>query len=227
VEDRVESEDLRALLENAAANGIELDTDGLNALLENRKSNTAHYIPSQNPDPKAEPAPKSLLEQVRKGVCLDLSKVDMSPAEVKLVTLILTGRLRLDDIGPIIMHALNSGTDLSGCLEEYTTLTESRKVEEEQNSTRRRLKRGRQPPLATVSLILSRDPRDRNTRSRMSGTVTEDHRRTTCFSTMRWNTPGGGTPRRRRSVGVKVNVVGKRFARGRRVRPSRRRLRWQ
>ena len=65
------------------------------------------------------------LDCLKTGAVLDLSKITLMEGEVKLVTLVLTGRLQVEDLGPFIYLALNSpDMDLVGATEEFYNLSE-------------------------------------------------------------------------------------------------------
>jgi CheY-like chemotaxis protein len=65
------------------------------------------------------------LDILKTGSILDLSKIILTEGEVKLVTLVLTGRLQVEDLGPFIYLALNSPEmDLVAATEEFYTLSE-------------------------------------------------------------------------------------------------------
>jgi CheY-like chemotaxis protein len=64
--------------------------------------------------------PLSALKAVRTGVVLDLGMVNLSEPEVKMITLVLTGRLTIQDIGPLLYKAFNSpGQDLASALMDF------------------------------------------------------------------------------------------------------------
>ena len=64
-------------------------------------------------------------ESLKTGSVLDLSKMTLSEGEVKLISLVLTGRLQVEDLGPFIYLALNSpDMDLASAAEEFYCLSE-------------------------------------------------------------------------------------------------------
>lgn len=70
------------------------------------KSQTGEFMSSRK---DADP-----FESLKTGSVLDLSKMAISEGEVKLISLVLTGRLQVEDLGPFIYLALNSpGMDLA------------------------------------------------------------------------------------------------------------------
>jgi len=70
--------------------------------------------------------PMSALKEVRgEGTRLDLGMVTLTVAEIKLVSLVLTGRLKVEDLGDFVYIALNSpGQLLASQLEAYSTDSE-------------------------------------------------------------------------------------------------------
>ena len=67
---------------------------------------------------------KDPLEYLKIGPTLDLSKIILSVSEVKLIALVLTGRLQLEHVGPLLYLALNSpGMDLDGAMDEFYRLS--------------------------------------------------------------------------------------------------------
>jgi len=70
--------------------------------------------------------PMSGLKEVRgEGTRLDLGMVSLSFVEIKLVSLVLTGRIKLEDLGDFVYMALNTpGRSLASQLEAYSTDSE-------------------------------------------------------------------------------------------------------
>ncbi|KAL7480991.1 hypothetical protein ACHAW6_006671 [Cyclotella cf. meneghiniana] len=65
---------------------------------------------------------------LKSGAVLDLSKIILTEGEIKLVALVLSGRLQVEDLGPLIYLALNSpGMDLVSATEEYYNLSEQQR----------------------------------------------------------------------------------------------------
>ncbi|KAL9189776.1 hypothetical protein ACHAXT_009451 [Thalassiosira profunda] len=65
------------------------------------------------------------LDCLKTGASLDLSKIRLTEGEVKLVTLVLTGRLQVEDLGPLLYLALNSPEmDLAAAADEFYHLSE-------------------------------------------------------------------------------------------------------
>ena len=64
--------------------------------------------------------PLSVLKAVRTGVVLDLGMITLSESEIKMITLVLTGRISSRDIGPFLYKSLNSITeDLASSLSDF------------------------------------------------------------------------------------------------------------
>ena len=68
--------------------------------------------------------PFSMMESVRQGVRLDLGLTKLKQEEVKMIALVLSGKLPVDEVAPLVMTALKYGRGLSRALEEYTLDTE-------------------------------------------------------------------------------------------------------
>lgn len=68
---------------------------------------------------------KDHLHYLKPGASLDLSKIILSEGEIKLVMLVLTGRVQVNDLKPLIYLTLNSPQmDLVATTDEYYHLTE-------------------------------------------------------------------------------------------------------
>ena len=68
-------------------------------------------------------------QYLQTGASLDLSKITLSEGEIKLVMLVLTGRLQVKDLKPLIYLALNSPEmDLVAATDEYYHLSEQLRV---------------------------------------------------------------------------------------------------
>mmetsp|Transcript_14596 Transcript_14596/g.31751 ORF Transcript_14596/g.31751 Transcript_14596/m.31751 type:complete len:1240 (-) Transcript_14596:40-3759(-) len=66
-----------------------------------------------------------LLDYLKTGASLDLSKIILTEGEAKLVALVLTGRLQIEDLGPLLYLALNSPEmDLVAATDEFYHLSE-------------------------------------------------------------------------------------------------------
>mmetsp|Transcript_2311 Transcript_2311/g.5296 ORF Transcript_2311/g.5296 Transcript_2311/m.5296 type:complete len:1371 (+) Transcript_2311:222-4334(+) len=70
------------------------------------------------------------LDYIHAGACIDLSKVSLTAVEVKLLTLVLTGRLQIEDLPNVVLAAMNTPTrSLSSVLDGYSTEMEIRQRE--------------------------------------------------------------------------------------------------
>jgi len=75
------------------------------------------------------------LDYLKSGACLDLSKIILTEGEVKLVTLVLTGRLQIEDLGPLLYLALNSPEmNLVAATDEFYHLSEVQLAQNQSNS---------------------------------------------------------------------------------------------
>jgi len=75
------------------------------------------------------------LDYLKSGACLDLSKIILTEGEVKLVTLVLTGRLQIEDLGPLLYLALNSPEmNLVAATDEFYHLSEVQLAQNQTNS---------------------------------------------------------------------------------------------
>ena len=70
--------------------------------------------------------PFSVMEEVREGVRLDLGTTRLSRTEAKMITLVLTGRLAVDDLCVLVFEALSSGYGLDAALSRYPLDSEGR-----------------------------------------------------------------------------------------------------
>lgn len=64
--------------------------------------------------------PFSVLEEVREGVRLDFGMIDLSKTEVRLICLVLSGRMPIDDLCALVYQALTAGYPLNDALDQYT-----------------------------------------------------------------------------------------------------------
>lgn len=94
----------------------------------NGNNNEKQHLSS---DAAASTEPLSMLEKVRSGAIMDLTKVKMDRAEIKLVTLVLTGRLATDEIAPLLIMSFHEGKDLQTALSKYQTEREWQIVKDE------------------------------------------------------------------------------------------------
>ena len=79
---------------------------------------------------------KDPLDYLKTGAGLDLSKIILTEGEVKLVTLVLTGRLQIEDLGPLLYLALNSPEmNLVAATDEFYHLSEVQLANQSRNSS--------------------------------------------------------------------------------------------
>jgi CheY-like chemotaxis protein len=64
--------------------------------------------------------PNSVVESVRRGVRLDLGLSRLDPEEVKIITLVLTGRLPVDRVAPLVRDSLQVGLGMQGVASQFT-----------------------------------------------------------------------------------------------------------
>ena len=70
--------------------------------------------------------PFSVMEEVREGVRLDLGTTRLSRTEAKMITLVLTGRLGVEELCVLVFEALSSGYGLDAALSRYPLDSEGR-----------------------------------------------------------------------------------------------------
>mmetsp|Transcript_11693 Transcript_11693/g.33654 ORF Transcript_11693/g.33654 Transcript_11693/m.33654 type:complete len:1299 (-) Transcript_11693:91-3987(-) len=63
--------------------------------------------------------PFSVLEEVREGVRLDFGMIMLSRIEVRMITLILTGQMPVEDLCALVYQALTIGHPLNDALDQY------------------------------------------------------------------------------------------------------------
>ncbi|KAG7357302.1 PAS/PAC sensor hybrid histidine kinase [Nitzschia inconspicua] len=63
--------------------------------------------------------PFSVLEEVREGVRLDLGMIRLARSEIRMMSMILTGDMTVDDLCALVFRALNSGEGLDHALDRY------------------------------------------------------------------------------------------------------------
>lgn len=63
--------------------------------------------------------PFLIMESVRKGVRIDLGLTTLSSSEVKMITLVLTGKLPVDQVCPLVLAVVRSGQDIRSVLRNY------------------------------------------------------------------------------------------------------------
>ena len=79
---------------------------------------------------------KDPLDYLKMGACLDLAKIILTEGEVKLVTLVLTGRLQIEDLGPLLYLALNSPEmNLVAATDEFYHLSEVQLANQRNNNS--------------------------------------------------------------------------------------------
>jgi CheY-like chemotaxis protein/Ran GTPase-activating protein (RanGAP) involved in mRNA processing and transport len=64
--------------------------------------------------------PFLMMESVRKGVRLDLGLTTLSPPEVKMITLVLSGKLQVDQVCPLVLAVVRSGEDIRSVLRKFS-----------------------------------------------------------------------------------------------------------
>jgi len=93
------------------------------------------------------------LDYLKTGAILDLSKIILSDGEVKLITLVLTGRLQIEDLGPLLYLALNSpGMDLVAATDEFYQLSEQQLIANANAQSPSEVVLLNPPPLAVINL---------------------------------------------------------------------------
>ena len=135
---------LQTLLRNAADSmGINLtdSSNPLQQLMEAAANGGA--IPSDNATKESGLGAKgksnevlSLLDVVRIGHSVDLNKIILSLPELKMVVLVLTGRLQVEELAPLVLDALKSpDMDLSMALAGFLTEREMQQAIEQSNQS--------------------------------------------------------------------------------------------
>ncbi len=93
------------------------------------------------------------LDYLKTGAILDLSKIILSEGEVKLITLVLTGRLQIEDLGPLLYLALNSpGMDLVAATDEFYQLSEQQIIANSNAQSPSEVVLLNPPPLTVINL---------------------------------------------------------------------------
>jgi CheY-like chemotaxis protein/Ran GTPase-activating protein (RanGAP) involved in mRNA processing and transport len=64
--------------------------------------------------------PNAVVESVRQGVRLDLGLAQLAPEEVKIITLVLSGRLPADQVAPLVRDALQLGLGMKWVASQFT-----------------------------------------------------------------------------------------------------------
>lgn len=127
---------LQAFLSNATENPDSFGPDGVNQLqtlldaaatggtLAAKNIGSAVDNNARNKDQSSSSALFSVMKKLRSGACLDLSKVSLIQAEIKLISLVLSGRLQMEDVGTLVFSALSAGNNLDAALEGISTASE-------------------------------------------------------------------------------------------------------
>lgn len=93
------------------------------------------------------------LDFLKVGAALDLSKIILNEGEVKLVTLVLTGRLQIEDLGPLLYLTLNSPEmDLVAATDEFYNLSEQQLRANTSAQSPSAIVRLNPPPLSVINL---------------------------------------------------------------------------
>jgi len=94
-----------------------------------------------------------IVDHLKSGAALDLSKIILTEGEVKLVTLVLTGRLQIEDLGPLLYLALNSPEmDLVAATDEFYSLSEQQLKANSHAQSPSEMVLLQPPPLAVINL---------------------------------------------------------------------------
>ena len=64
-----------------------------------------------------------MLEEAREGVRLDFGMIQLSHTEVRMITLVLTGRIQAEDLTALVYQALTSGFGLDAAMDHYLVHT--------------------------------------------------------------------------------------------------------
>lgn len=140
---------LQSLLENAAGEwGIDLSGSSnplqqlMNAAASGGAMPSAGNVSNVMNSKKKRLDPLSVLDILRAGACIDMSKISLTTVEVKLLTLVLTGRMQIEDLPKLVLTAMNSPSrSLVSGLEGYPTdfdLQQSRAAAERHGHTSRK-----------------------------------------------------------------------------------------
>lgn len=130
---------------------MEIATQSANADSGSTARNNSHQEGDARRKKDADP-----LDILKTGSALDLSKITLTEGEIKLVMLVLTGRLQVEDLGPFIYLAMNSpGMDLVAATEEFYNLSEQQIQLSAQQSASASIPQDIQivpPPLSIINL---------------------------------------------------------------------------
>lgn len=94
--------------------------------------------------------PFSIMEAVREGVSLDLGMTQLFKDEVKIIALVLTGSLSVDDLPELILSALQSGEGVAGAV-KLCELAAKRGPQNSQSLSRQGIKLST-PPISVINL---------------------------------------------------------------------------
>eukprot|EP00591_Stephanopyxis_turris_P004494 CAMPEP_0195523582 /NCGR_PEP_ID=MMETSP0794_2-20130614/22833_1 /TAXON_ID=515487 /ORGANISM="Stephanopyxis turris, Strain CCMP 815" /LENGTH=1434 /DNA_ID=CAMNT_0040653605 /DNA_START=89 /DNA_END=4393 /DNA_ORIENTATION=- len=118
----MDSTDIASMLASGADEGAILEALGMNKQPGNDSNKAADTISNDNEDPSTDASHPSfsVMAMVRSGVCLDLSKIHFSVAELKMLGYVLSGRIPIEDLPRLVMIAMNSpNMDLVGAMDSY------------------------------------------------------------------------------------------------------------
>lgn len=123
---------LHALLTNEVGNVSKEDVAQLQQLIKlaaerDSSGNDNGGTSSKQDGSKSNNSDESQAENAS-GVGLDLSKIDINQSDVKLVTLILTGYLTIEDFSPLVINALRLGKTMEHALSSFQTEREWQQV---------------------------------------------------------------------------------------------------
>jgi CheY-like chemotaxis protein/Ran GTPase-activating protein (RanGAP) involved in mRNA processing and transport len=68
--------------------------------------------------------PNSVVESVRQGVRLDLGLTKLMLEEMKLIVLVLTGAISVDQVAPLVRSSLNTGVGVKGIVSQFALTCE-------------------------------------------------------------------------------------------------------
>jgi CheY-like chemotaxis protein len=108
-------EALRSLVEIAASGGAAAyGSSGESSLEKELRDNLAATARKKAFDPM------SMIESVRQGVRIDFGLIRLYQSEVKLITLVLSGKLSANEVAPILCQSLFTGQSLQAALSSYS-----------------------------------------------------------------------------------------------------------
>ena len=139
---------LRELIEAGGMGGSVNGDDGGGVVQPGGNANVGGGEDERSRKKNADP-----LHYLKSGAILDLSKIILSEGEVKLIALVLTGRLQMEDIGPLLYLALNSpGMDLVAATDEFYQLSEQQLIANANAQSPSEVVLLNPPPLTVVNL---------------------------------------------------------------------------